>query len=98
MTGGVGTDCVLTELIPQALVLLCLDPIGLRRASMSLCLLPVLLNVTESRVGHVQVQQCGRLVGVGACPEGRGRSVRRPLCVPPGLSGERLGPAGVIGR
>ena len=68
MTSGLGTHCVLVELIPQALVLLCLDPVSLRRASMSLRLLPVLLNVTESRVGHVDVQQCGRLVGVGACP------------------------------
>lgn len=89
---------LLAHLLGQLIVLSRLGAVGLRCLPMLLCLAAVHLDVAQTDVCQVVVQQCGRVVHVGAGPAGRRRKLGRPLRSQPGLLGELTCVVGLAAR
>lgn len=88
----------LVHLLGQPLVLSRLGAVGLRCLPMLLCVAPVHLDVAQTQVCQAVVEQCGRVVHVGAGPAGCGREFGRPLRSPPGLLGKLVRMVGPVTR
>jgi hypothetical protein len=82
----------------QLLVLSRLGAVGLRCLLMFLCPAAVHLDIAQTQVCQVVMQQCGRVVHVGAGPGGRRSVFSRPLRLPPGLLGKLVRMLGLVAR
>jgi hypothetical protein len=89
---------LLVHLLGNLIVLSRLGAVGLRGLPMFLCLAAVHLDIAQTQVCQVVVQQCGRVMYVGAGPGGRGRVFSRPLRLPPGLLGKLVRMRGLVVR